>query len=361
MSKTNFWEYKKVLVTGAGGFVGCNLTNALLDAGAEVIALSRSGFGGRLNASRNLSIINLDVLQYEDLLQLINKHNIDSIFHMAASAIVSKALLNPRQTLQNNILGTLNLLEAARCSNIHRIVIASSDKAYGDHAEDEFEKLPYKESYGLHGLDIYSASKVSGDVLAQAYAFQYSMPVIIARCCNIFGPGDVNFTRLIPKTAMLLLSGKAPVIKVGHENVLREYIYIDDVIKAYLFLAESAEKHYGPESINMPKKGRATIGWPAFNVGSYAKEELVNLANCGNIQSVTQVIKSLRSAIQDIEPEVVSKQAQYVEIPDEYLDSSKLVNLGFKSETSFINGINKTVTWYKDNFSKLQQDFKKTL
>ena len=357
----NFWHNKKVLVTGAGGFVGGNLANALLEAGAEVFALSRSGFQARLSASNKLTEINLDVLEYEKLLEIIQTNKIDSIFHMAASAIVSKALLNPRQTLQNNILGTLNLLEAARCSNVGRVIIASSDKAYGDHAENEVEKLPYKESYGLHGLDIYSASKVSGDVLAQAYAFQYSMPVVIARCCNIYGPGDVNFTRLIPKTAMLLLSGKAPVIKAGHENVLREYIYIEDVINAYLFLAESAEVYYGPQSINMPKKGRATIGWPAFNVGSYTKDQLVNIKNCENIRSVTQVIKSLRTEIQDIVPEVVSKQAQYVEIPDEYLDSSKIVNLGFSPKVSFSEGINKTVAWYKENFLKLQQDFNKSL
>ncbi|MBI5530071.1 MAG: NAD-dependent epimerase/dehydratase family protein [Candidatus Doudnabacteria bacterium] len=353
----NFWSGKKVLITGAHGFVGSSLTKSLLAKGATVIALSKNPSSVFEGVNGDLIQVKLDVLNYDGLLKTITEQGVDTIFHLAASAIVSKALLDPLNTLQNNILGTLNLLEAARCTKVKRMVIASSDKAYGDHAEDELEKLPYKESYGLHGLDIYSASKVSGDVLAQAYAFQYTMPVMIARCCNIYGPGDVNFTRLIPRTAMLLLSNQPPVIKAGHEKVLREYIYIDDVVNAYLFLAENTEKYYGQEGVNMPKKGRATIGWPAFNVGSYTEKRLENLSDCDNIRSVTQVIKSLREEIKNIEPLVVSKQAQYVEIPDEYLNSSKLSSLGFQSQTNFSEGIKKTVSWYKENYEKFKNNF----
>ena len=147
------------------------------------------------------------------------------------------------------------------------MLIASTDKSYGDHADaDDPEPLPYQEAHALRGMDVYSASKASADLIAQTYGFQFKVPALIVRSCNIYGAGDLNFSRLIPRTSLRLLNGKPPVINLGNADVLREYIYIDDLVNAYMFLAENVERHYSGE---IPRSGRSTYGWAAYNVGSF--------------------------------------------------------------------------------------------
>jgi CDP-glucose 4,6-dehydratase len=361
MEEKNYWFGKRVLITGADGFVAAHLIKKLLSMDAIVVATVRHN-----RPLRTLDLIQgdnklqpdieyCDLLDYDEIRRVCDRHQIDTIFHLAATAIVSAAANSPMSTIENNVLGTLNVLEVARVSNIPRVIIASTDKSYGDHASDTHEKLPYLESYALRGLDVYSSSKVCADMIAQTYAYQFKLPVMICRSSNIYGPGDLNFTRLIPRTVMRLLSDKAPVINIGNEHVLREYIFVEDVVDAYLLMAEKMSEFYGKDHQNMPQSGTETYGWPAFNVGSYTSNELSDIKTCSSIKSVSDLIEILREKVRDIEPETIPKPANFIEIPDQYIDATKLFSLGFKPKVPFEEGIEKTTAWYKENFSKLEK------
>jgi len=364
MNNKNFWFGKRVLVTGGDGFVAAHLTRELIKQGAvTVIAVRHKRPVTTLDLIRsseekneiNPDIEECDLLDLHQLRRVCDRHQIDTIFHLAASAIVVDAANSPFSAIENNVMSSLNVLEVARINKIPRVLMVSSDKSYGDHADDDLESLPYRESYALRGLDVYSASKVCSDMLAQTYSYQFKVPVMIARSCNIYGLGDLNFTRLIPKTAMCLLSGKPPMINDGNDNVLREYVYVSDVVDAYMLLLEKAKDYYGEDNCNMPRMGKDTYGWSAFNVGTYTKEDTENLENCEKVKSVVDVMNLLRGKIEDIEPIVKEKAANFIEIPNQFLDSSKIMNFGFKPKVSFEEGVSKTVEWYKENYDYLSK------
>lgn len=362
----NFWFGKRVLVTGGDGFVAAHLIKELLGKGAVVVTTIRHNRPlstlSILNGSKEADqpdIEHCNLLNHQEVRRICDRHQIDTIFHLAANAIVSDAANSPLSTAENNIIPTLNLLEVARVNKIPRVIIASTDKSYGDHASGGSEGLPYQENYALRGLDVYSASKVCTDMLAQTYAFQFNMPIMVTRSCNVYGPGDLNFTRLIPRTVMRLLASKPPVINIGNEKVLREYIYITDAVKAYLLLGEKMEEYYGPMGKNMPRSGHTTYGWPAFNFGSYTKKDTQDLSKCDKIKSVSDVIMLLAKKISEIKPIVIEKPANFIEIPDQYLDSSKIKGLGFSPIVSFEDGINTTIEWYKKNYVVLEKNASK--
>jgi CDP-glucose 4,6-dehydratase len=251
-------------------------------------------------------------------------------------------------TLHNNILPTMNVLEAARINNIPRVLIASTDKSYGDHADlDDPEPLPYREGHALRGMDVYSASKACADMITQTYGFQFKVPALIVRSCNIYGSGDLNFSRLIPRTSLRMLNGKAPVINLGNADVLREYVYIDDLVDSYLFLAENVERHYNTD---IPSTGRATYGWAAYNVGSFTTADGKEPQEFSNIRSVRQVIEQIGGMLDNkLESVTIPKPDNFIEIPDQFLDSSKLHDFGFTPKIDFEEGLNRTVEWYAKN------------
>jgi CDP-glucose 4,6-dehydratase len=358
-AKMSFWYGKNVLITGGNGFVASNLAIKLMLLGANVNVTVRHRSDHdtiRLLSGKEFECNTeiTDMHEYIAMKNLLDRRQIDTIFHIAASAIVSKAAGSPYAALYNNILPTVNILEAARANGVKRLVIASSDKAYGDHSSvHDIERIPYRESYALRGLDVYSASKACADIISQIMASQYKQHIIITRCCNIFGPGDLNFTRLIPRTVMRLLSGKAPVINDGNSEVLREYIFINDVIDGYLFLAEHTENYYEQD---YPQKMENVYGYPCFNIGSYSGEELLNprnLPNIKDVQSVMAIITGILErdyAIDALQPQIIPKGPNFIEIPDQYLDSSKLHQFGFVPKTKLEDGLKQTIKWYNDNF-----------
>jgi CDP-glucose 4,6-dehydratase len=364
-NKNNFWFGKRVLITGGDGFVASHLIKKLLGFGAYVVITVRHKRPVHTldllrkddsDVKVRPDIEQCDLLDFGGLRKVCDRHQIDTIFHLAASTIVSDAANSPVSTIENNVMGTLNVLEVARINKISRVLMASSDKSYGDHADnDDLELLPYNESYALRGLDVYSSSKVAADMITQTYSYQYKVPALVVRACNIYGPGDLNFTRLIPKTIMCLLSGKSPQINKGSETVLREYIYVGDVVDSYLFLMEKVSDYYGKDNCNMPRSGKSTYGWAAFNVGSYNKEDIKNLENCKNIRNVVQVIDFLKSKILDVDSVIKEKPANFIEIPDQYNNSFKIIELGFKPKVNFEEGINRSIEWYKDNYDYLEK------
>jgi CDP-glucose 4,6-dehydratase len=347
-----FWYGKRVLITGGDGFVASNLADALMRQGAVVtITIRHSRPAPTAKLFANGTHPDIEVCEMHDLAQvqrLCNRHQIDTIFHLAASAIVSDAANAPMSTFQNNIDPTLNLLEAARINDIPRVLIASTDKSYGDHADaDDPETLPYREAHALRGMDVYSASKACADLIAQTYAFQFKLPVLVIRSCNIYGSGDLNFTRLIPRTILRTLAGKAPAINLGNADVLREYIYVDDLVQAYMFLGENLGLHYAAE---MPRSGRATYGWVAYNVGSFTSAGDKAVSEYSNIKSVKQVIETIQSALEDqTEPVIIPKAPNFIEIPDQFLDSRKLHEFGFTPQIGFEEGVSRTIEWYREH------------
>ncbi|MCW2801388.1 MAG: hypothetical protein JWQ70_2860 [Aeromicrobium sp.] len=348
----DFWYGKRVLVTGGDGFVASNLADALIRRGAMVTITVRHN--RPLPTASLLEFENrpdVEICEMDDFTQvqrLCNRHQTDTIFHLAASAIVSDAANSPMSTLQNNILPTMNLLEVARINNIPRVLIASTDKSYGDHADaDDPEPLPYREGHALRGMDVYSASKACADLIAQTYGFQFKVPALVVRSCNIYGAGDLNFSRLIPRTSLRMLNGKAPVINLGNADVLREYVYIDDLVNAYLFLAENVERHYSGE---IPRTGRATYGWAAYNVGSFISSQGKPPEEYSNIRSVHQVIEQVGGILgTSLQPTTIPKPDNFIEIPDQFLDSGKLHEFGFTPQIEFEEGLRRTVEWYTAN------------
>ena len=322
---SSFWRDRRVFVTGGTGLLGGWVIRALREAQADVVTLLRDWVpASELSRSHLLEKINVvrGELQDQALLErLLGEYEVQTVFHLAAQAIVPIANRNPVSTFESNIQGTWCLLEAVRRSpTAQQTVIASSDKAYGDHSE-----LPYKEDAPLRGLHPYDVSKSCADLLAQSYAATFKLPVAIARCGNLYGGGDLNWNRIIPGTIRSALRGERPVIRSDGAPT-RDYFYVQDGSAAYLRLAERMAQE-------------PSLAGEAFN---FSNEQPL---------SVLQVTKEiLRVAGRpDLEP-VIQNQASG-EILHQYLDAGKArQKLAWKPKYSLGEGLKETVTWYQEFF-----------
>ena len=241
-SSIAYWSDKRVLVTGASGMVGSWLTRWLAESGAYTVAfiadtdpqseLLRSGTINKVN------VVNGRLENYDDIERAINNHEVDSIFHLGAQPIVGAADRAPRHTFESNIQGTWNLLDACRTLTplVKRIVVASSDKAYGTQPV-----LPYTEDMSMNGDHPYEVSKSCTDLISTTYARTYGTPVTIARCGNIYGGGDLNWNRIVPGTFRSLLRGEQPILR-SDGTFIRDYLHVDDIVSAYLSLGEQTDK-----------------------------------------------------------------------------------------------------------------------
>src|SRR2546421_1079278 len=320
------WRDRTVLVTGIGGFVGGGLAAGLLARGATVVGVVRDSGGERL----------LDALAIGDRVELvhgsisdpglvqraINEYEVDTVFHLAAQAIVGVANRSPLSTFESNIMGTWRVLDASRQSpTVKRVVVASSDKAYGSQRH-----LPYTEETPLSGIYPYDASKVCTDVLARSYAATYHMPVAVTRCANIYGPGDLNWSRLIPGTIRSALNGSAPIIR-SDGTPERDYIYLDDAVDGYLRVAA-----------NLPG-----IAGEAFNLGSGRPISASAL--------VAQIL--LAAGRTELHPRILGEANG--EIDRQSLASSKATRmLGWRPSVTLELGLAATVAWYR-HFLKVER------
>src|SRR6266853_3782412 len=233
----SFWQDRPTFVTGATGLVGGWLVRRLIDAGADVVCLVRDWVPqselARTSSIEQVKIVRGDVRDQSTLERALGEYEIDTVIHLAAQTIVTIANRNPMSTFETNIQGTWNLLEACRRSpRVKQIVVASSDKAYGDQ-----EVLPYDEGTPLEGRHPYDVSKSCADLIAQAYAKTYGLPVAVTRCGNFYGGGDLNWNRIVPGTIRSIVHGEPPIIRSDGQFV-RDYFYVEDGAAAYMLLAE---------------------------------------------------------------------------------------------------------------------------
>ena len=319
---TEFWDERPVLVTGASGLLGSWLVEALLSRGASVVCLVRD----RVPYSRLMTagladrvvIVSGDVTDQELLERAIGEHEIRSVFHLAAQTIVGIANRNPVSTFTSNVQGTWTLLEACRRSPlVSEVVVASSDKAYGEQAS-----LPYTEDTPLAGRHPYDASKSASDLIAQSYAATWGVPVCITRCGNFFGGGDLNWNRLVPGTIRDLLMGRRPVIR-SDGSFVRDYLYVEDGADAYVRTAEAIHA------------GVAQPG-SAFN---FSMERPLSV-----LELVAEIQATVGTAM---EPEILGEATH--EIPRQYLDSTRArTELQWKPSTGLEEGLERTVAWYRE-------------
>ena len=238
VGQTRLWPGHCVLVTGATGIVGSWLTKDLLELGAHVVALVLDADPQtelyRSEAIRRVNVVQGRLEDFFAVERAIVSHEVDTVFHLGAQAIVSVAYRSPLPTFEANVRGTWNVLEACRLHSdlVKRVVVASSDKAYGEH-----DALPYTEDVALQGKYPYEVSKSCADLIAQSYFHTYGLPVTVARCGNIYGGGDLNWSRIVPGTIRSLLRGESPILR-SDGQFTRDYIYAKDVCRAYLRLAE---------------------------------------------------------------------------------------------------------------------------
>ena len=309
------WKGRNVLITGISGFIGCALARKLKELGINVVGLVREWNHVPWPVLDECTIINGDVCHYDTIRETMSFYEIDTVFHFAAFAIVRVAARDPMSTYRVNVMGTVNVLEAARALNkCKSIIVASSDKAYGDHII-----LPYTESTDLKPRNTYDTSKACMDMIARSYAHNYDMPVSVTRCSNVYGPGDMNLSRIIPNTIKRVLGGDPPLVFQDVSDMEREFIYIDDVVDAYLRLADN------------PTRGEA------FNIGGTGPTKIYDLV--GKISGIVGLDEMIH----------ISKRDNiFKEIKRQYIDAGKLKAwTGWESTTGLHEGLEKTVEWYK--------------
>ena len=320
-----YWVDRPVFVTGASGLLGGWLVRSLLTAGADVVCLVRDWVPQseiiRSHLIDQIKVVRGDVRDQELMERILGEYEISTVFHLAAQTIVTIANRNPVSTFELNIGGTWTLLEACRRSpKVEQIVVASSDKAYGDQ-----ESLPYSENSPLQGQHPYDVSKSCADLIAHAYAVTYGLPVVITRCGNFYGGGDLNWNRLVPGTIRSILRGSPPTIR-SDGSLVRDYFYVEDGAAAYMLLAEKLAEN--PSFIG-----------EAFNFSNELQLPVLDLVNL--------ISKKMGS---NLDPIILSDVTN--EIPHQYLSAQKARQiLGWKPLFSLEQGIEQTIDWYKEYLS----------
>src|SRR3954447_24191092 len=320
------WSGTPVLVTGAQGFIGSWLAERLAGEGAHVVVLRRDfDPGSRFHAEgveERCTVVQADVLDYESLLRIIHQYQFRAIFHLAAQALVGVANRSPLATFESNVRGTYTLLEAVRAAGVvgdrvEHVVVASSDKAYGD-----VDTLPYRESQPLEPSYPYDVSKAAADMIARSYAATFDMPVAVTRLANVYGGGDANFSRIVPETMRAIVRGERPVLR-SDGSPERDFIYVEDAVDAYLAVADSLDRE--------EMRGRA------WNAGADRPVAVIDLVN-----------RLVAVSGKELEPDVRGEGPPRGEIDRQYLDSRTIrEELGWEPRWELDRGLAETYGWYE--------------
>jgi len=315
----NKFKGKNILVTGGTGFIGSHLVENLVNSGANVVTTFQTNYPKSYFKLRDLdkkiTMVNSDICDFEKIFNIVTKFNIECIFHLAAQSLIEVSFNNPKQTLKTNILGTVNILETARLlRQIKAVIVASSDKAYG-----KLKKKRYLETDSLKGDHPYEVSKSAADLICFSYFKTYNIPVVVNRCGNIYGEGDLNFSRIIPGIMMSLIKNTELNIR-SNGKFIRDYIYVKDIVNGYLLTAQNIDKVRGE----------------VFNLGSNETLSVIDLIKLAE--------KILRS---NIRFKILNTAKN--EIPYQTLDYTKIKkHLNWKPIYSIMKTLPDILNWYKN-------------
>lgn len=319
----NFWKDRRVFITGCTGLLGSWLVKRLVSKKAHIVGLLRDEIPDsnlvRMGLPGKITSIRGDLENYLLIRRIINEYEIETVFHLAAQTIVTVANNDPLSTFEANIKGTWNILEACRqAKNVKQVIVSSSDKAYG-----EKEKLPYFESDPLRGEHPYDVSKSCADLISHTYHKTYNLPVCVTRCANLYGGGDLNFSRIVPGAIRSAFYNEEPVIR-SDGKYLRDYFYVEDAVSAFLLLAEKMQK--------------GSICGEAFNFSSGTHVNVL-----GIVRAVLKLMKK------KLKPIVLNETRN--EIKDQFLSIEKAKKLlGWSPEYSLDSGLANTIKWYEGFF-----------
>ena len=325
VTSPSFWQDRATLVTGGTGLLGSWLVARLVDAGADVVCLIRDWIPQselvRTRLIERVKVVRGDVRDQALLERVLAEHEIDTVFHLAAQTIVGIANRSPISTFETNVQGTWALLEACRRNHtVKQIVVASSDKAYGDQ-----ETLPYDEQTPLQGQHPYDVSKSCADLIARTYALTYDLPVVITRCGNFYGGGDLNWNRIVPGTIRSIIRGRRPIIR-SDGSFVRDYFYIEDGAEAYMLLVEKLASSPG-------------LRGEAFNFSNELQITVLDL--------VQRLLTLTGSAL---EPEIRNEASN--EIRQQYLSATKArTQLNWSPLFDLDEGLGRTIEWYRRFFA----------
>ncbi|HWF56518.1 MAG TPA: GDP-mannose 4,6-dehydratase [Solirubrobacteraceae bacterium] len=317
-----------VLVTGAYGLLGAWLVKRLLESGAQVCVVRRDATAHSALSSMGLedavNVVHGDICDDGLIERALAEYEVDSVFHLAAQTLVPTANRSPLSTFEANVRGTWLLLEACRRNEAQRVIVASSDKAYGPH-----DDLPYREDHALQAKYPYDASKAAADLITRSYWHTWQLPVAVTRFANLYGGGDLNGSRLIPEAVAAAIAGRRPVVR-SDGSPERDFLYVEDAVAAYLSIWDAL--------------GRGQAGGEAFNAGG------------GRPRRVLDVVELVcRLAGTDVEPDIRGHGTPSGEIDRQWVDHSKLTELtGWQPRVELEDGLARTIAWYREHPAALR-------
>jgi CDP-glucose 4,6-dehydratase len=317
-----------VLVTGAYGLLGAWLVKRLVEGGAQVCVVRRDATThsalSAMGLDQAVNVVRGDICDDGLIERALAEYEVDSVFHLAAQTLVPTANRSPLSTFEANVRGTWILLEACRRHEASRVIVASSDKAYGPH-----EDLPYREDHALRAKYPYDASKAAADLITRSYWHTWQLPVAVTRFANLYGGGDLNGSRLIPEAVAAVIAGRRPVVR-SDGSPERDFLYVEDAVAAYLSIWDAL--------------GRGQAAGEAFNAGG------------GRPHRVLDIVKLVcRLAQTDVEPDIRGVGTPSGEIDRQWVDHTKLTELtGWQPRVELEDGLARTIAWYREHPAALR-------